>query len=839
MNNLRDSRLRISFWIALLCGLLGSMQNLAAQVMHGMSDPKHRPPRTYDLIHTALDIRLDHANRRVSGSVTHTLDPIVPSLTTIRFDADTSIKVSEIVVDGVPTSFRHDTTGLFIDMERSRRPGDTITVVVHYKVTPRKGIYMVSAEENEEGGRDQIWTQGEGEDHRYWIPTYDYPDDLATSEIRATVRGDWRLLSNGERKSVVDNSDGTKTWHYAMEKPHATYLLMIAAGDFLITHATVDGIPLSYWTYPDAPEKVPVTFDVTPDIITYFDSLIGYPYPWGSYAQVVVDEFMYGGMENTTATVLNDDLLVDAIEKIDTDPTDVIAHEIAHQWFGDLVTCTTWEHLWLNESFATYLAARYLGSRYGEDVFLKKLYDWRSYARYRDTAHGRHPIVSPTPHVDLVYGRGAFVLHMLNQAVGEEVFWKAVRLYLDRNKHGNVETKDLQEAFEEVTDYSWGWFFDQWVYGAGMPDVSLTMFIDDDHDPVVAPGLLVYSVTQNVHDDSSTLFTRYPVVVDRYMNVSRDWSRVNTERTLFHMVPDEDGRPILTLTNYNGPIADAEFDALFIPYPEASFLGYIDDGSDYSTWLTRLRVAIAGIDRLDAAERLTDYFANDSIVTTALESEVSSLLTSRFLIESVPFVRAEMIRLAANIDDKQAVSLITLGLSDPSRDVRLAAVNAAWRLDSDTLIARLMPMLHDSSRSVVAAALAMLDDKSKVDLRPILRELQAIPGRRESLAQTWIAVVGHRKYEEFYDRIVWYARYGNQNRTRINGLNAIARFDETNEQVRDAIAAGLRDESEEVFKAAMKAYDEHDDDEMEELAREALARLDEERAATLLKEIDD
>ncbi|MEZ4786065.1 MAG: M1 family metallopeptidase [Candidatus Kapaibacterium sp.] len=465
--------------LSLLLPLLLIGASLSAQPLPSVEYSGGARSHPFDLIHTALDVRLDFDNKVVSGTVTHRFRSLNPTLTEIKLDAAQTMTISSLTVDDLTAHFVLEGQSLQITLPKPLSYDQLFTLKIEYSVSPKKGIYFVKKEENEPDGRNQIWTQGEGEDHHFWIPMYDYPNDLATSEIRATIRSDWKLLSNGEFISAESNGDGTTTWHYRMTKPHAPYLMMLAASDYLVTRDTVRNIPLEYWSYPDMPDRVEPSFGRTPEIISYLEDLVGIPYPWNKYSQVMIDEFMYGGMENTTATTLNDFALVDKQGLIDYNPEGLIAHEAAHQWFGDLVTNRSWDHLWLHESFATYLAARWTEHSEGEEAYLAQIRGYVAGGINTDKELGRSPIAGGKGYTPNIYGRGAVVLHMLNKLVGEELFWKSIRLFLTRHAHAVVETNDLKLAFEDATGYNLNWFFDQWVYGAGMPVLEIKEDYDD------------------------------------------------------------------------------------------------------------------------------------------------------------------------------------------------------------------------------------------------------------------------------------------------------------------------------------------------------------------------
>lgn len=778
--------MKIPLLFALLVSALLSTTNaasLSAQSIFGVRFDAGRS-HPYDVLHTAIDVRFDEPRRMVIGSVTHRLRSIVEELAAIRLDADSAMRIVRVLVNGRVATYRLGIGDLEIVLPQAAHYGDTIVVAIDYRVVPSKGLYILAPDSSNPTRRSQIWTQGEAEDHHYWVPLYDYPNDRATTEMTITVRTGWSALSNGDLVARRDNADGTTTWHYRMDRPHASYLMMLAAGDYLVTRDTVDGIPLSYWSYPEMPERVAPTFSSTPDVMRYLVERIGVAYPWKSYAQVVVDEFMYGGMENTTASTLNDYVLVDARGRVDYDAASIIAHEAAHQWFGDLVTARDWGELWLQESYVTFLASKYLGHRYGEHAFLNDIYEGSLSALRLDSQSGRDPIAGGKGRTINLYQRGAAVLHMLERLVGEEPFWRATRLYLERHALGNVETADLKNAFEDATGVELDWFFDQWVHGAGAPDLA----VSHEH---VGDSLRVIVRQAQTRDSLTGLFRlQLPVAV---------------------VVDGATVRDTMWL--------DQEADTLTMAVATAPRMVIVDEGQ---TTLKRMRHerSRAELTAQLGAERMLDRWEAVRAITL-VDSTLGGerwrvdALANAFRREPTMEVRDAIVQGAAKLTAEGVDDIVALGIADSSVDVRRGAVDVAYRIaDTQRRAALLRERLADSSVRVIASAIGMLATTDTAGLYQTLMAWRGVEGRRGSMAQAWVGAVASARIESLVDDVAAYTQARYARTTRWQAYIALSALETTTPPVREAILRGLTDRASSIREAAIEAAHAHLDTEL-------------------------
>ena len=330
---------------------------------------------------------------------------------------------------------------------------------------------------------EQIWTQGEPDEAHFWFPSYDFPDDKATSEQFITARSDENVIANGEFLDKKENADGTAVFHFKMPIPHSTYLTSFVIGKYAVKTDNYKNIPLSYYVYPGEESIIPIVFSDTKEMIRIFEEATKIDYPYNKYDQTIVDNFAFGGMENITATTYSDkEIFLAKFPQLRGFSVDLVSHELAHSWFGNLVTCRNWAELWLNEGFATYMEAVYRGKMYGQNAYLAKIREDSTTYLYGDavnnTKHGLFNLTANDTtklfkYPNITYNKGSVVIHLLRETVGDEAFWKAINIYLNRHKFSNVETSDLKKVMEETSGKNLESFFNQWVYSVGHPKLEI------------------------------------------------------------------------------------------------------------------------------------------------------------------------------------------------------------------------------------------------------------------------------------------------------------------------------------------------------------------------------
>jgi aminopeptidase N len=446
--------------------------------------------RAYDVQHYTIRLRFDPARKTVFGDTTVQLKPLKANFSAVTLDAVGMKYESVRLVNsagggggGKNLKYRQLGEKITVTLDKSYAPEELISIRFKYSCRPAKGIYFVPA------GREhsaQIWTQGEPEEAHHWFPSYDFPDDKATTEQFLTIKADETAIANGELIGTAQNADGTKTVHYKMPVPHSVYLTSFVIGKYVKIEDKYKDIPLGYYVYPGAESIVPKAFGKTKEMFRVFEQLTGIDYPYNKYDQTIVANFTFGGMENITATTLADTEIF-GVEVLPGAVEDLVSHELAHSWFGNLVTCRNWAELWLNEGFATFMEAAWRERAYGRDDYLRKIREDAGRYLAEDAvsrAGRRHGLFNQLARPDetifdtTTYQKGGAVVHTLREEVGDENFWRAVNIYLNRHKFANVETPDLKRAMEEAAGRELTWFFNQWVYQAGYPKIEVRPIYD-------------------------------------------------------------------------------------------------------------------------------------------------------------------------------------------------------------------------------------------------------------------------------------------------------------------------------------------------------------------------
>jgi aminopeptidase N len=454
--------------------------------------PAFAPDRPADVRHVELDLALDFAERAIRGSVTTTFVALFEEVCAVTFDAaeldidavalasdlDTGA-VSHTVESSALLAFWIEGEKLHVRLDRTYRHGESFAVRVHYCARPRIGLAFVGPTDGNPELPVQAWTLGETEYHHYWFPCHDFPNDRASTTTRVTVPTGFFALSNGRLGEIRANDNGTTTFCWHMQVPFPAYLVTLVAGEFSELSDTWRDVPVHYYVPHGREEDGRRMMGKTPAMMEYFSARFGVDYPYPKYAQVVAEMYL-GAMENASATTHSYRLLNDERAGLDHSAESTVAHELVHQWHGDLIAVRDWGHTWLKEGFATYFANTWTQHEQGEDHFRTQMREeLRGYLQA--DARGRRPIVYNVtrknadelfdPHN---YDKAACVLHLLRYVVGEEPFWRGIQLYTQRNAGREVVTADFERAMEEATGRSLARFFGQWVYRAGHPEFKVS-----------------------------------------------------------------------------------------------------------------------------------------------------------------------------------------------------------------------------------------------------------------------------------------------------------------------------------------------------------------------------
>ncbi len=478
-----------------LAALLVSVCSYAQEIDVSSRPLREERSREVDVGHYRIELTLEQEDRSFRGRTTITFSSLRDDLERVRFDAETFVVRAVSGADAASLPFEQANGTLAIGLSRPLRYGETTSVTVTYDakdvdVDPEK--YGMSA--GYDLGLDfkpetashpaLVNTLSFPEGARHWFPCYDHPNDRATQETIVTVRDDYRVLSNGRLVETRDGPEkGTRTWVWSQEIPHPTYLFVLVAGPYVVLDDALGELPVHYWVYEKDRGDALRSFGKTPEILAFFDEEFGFPYPWAKYDQITIPG-IGGGAESTTATVIGESTIHDEAAEQNYSSVDLVAHEAAHQWWGDVVSYRDWSETWLSESFATY--GQYLFVRHdrGDDEAAVDLLEKKK--AYLREAHERYqrPIVShhwryPNDNFDRhTYQKGAVVLSMLRWILGDASFRRAMTHFLEANAFQPVDTHDLMKAIKESTGRDMDWFFDEWVFHPGHPVFEVSYLYD-------------------------------------------------------------------------------------------------------------------------------------------------------------------------------------------------------------------------------------------------------------------------------------------------------------------------------------------------------------------------
>ena len=459
-----------------------------ASIWASIDSPSQRyaPDRAVDIQHFDLDVTPDFNNRRVSGTATFTFQPILKPLGQLRLDAH-DLEIHEVTGSAEIAAWQNTDRALIVTFTKPITPTTQTKLTVTYEAEPKKGLYFRTPEMGYHPGDTHIWTQGEAIEARHWFPCFDAPNEFFTSTMTCRVPTEMTVLSNGRKVSnAVDGETKLRVVKWSQDKPHVNYLITLVAGYFKRLEEKHGDLSMSFWTAPSDFANAANSFRYTKECMEYFEEEIGVPYPWAKYDQVTVQDFHWGGMENTSISTLNASTLFSSETENIRSSQGLMAHELAHQWFGDLVTCKDWSQLWLNEGFATYYTHLFAGHKDGIDEMRYGLYRDRKSLTSRSgdtTAMVNRKYDTPMEmfrkYGFLSYSKGSWVLHMLRSQLGPELFRKCVKTYLERHRHGNVVTEDLRSIVEEHSGLSFDRFFDQYVFHAHHPELKISYAWDE------------------------------------------------------------------------------------------------------------------------------------------------------------------------------------------------------------------------------------------------------------------------------------------------------------------------------------------------------------------------
>ncbi|QOJ01587.1 MAG: M1 family metallopeptidase [Phycisphaeraceae bacterium] len=723
------------------------------------------PATGRDTRNFARDTGVDHRHMKLELFIADMNDPVMRGVQTLTVMPLTRpareltldarlLSISRVTVDGHITRFDHDGERLRLYFDPPLPVGEDSRIVTTYEVRdPPRGLFWTPESPAWPGRAAQVHTQGQPETNSYWFPCHDFPNDRLTTEVVVTVPEGYTASSNGRLVRVdgvieeVATPTGTglagyTRYHWDQGKPHVNYLVSLVVGKFDVVDLGGPSLPMPVYAPQGRGTDVRNTFGRTPEMVRVFERLLDEPYPWDRYAQLVVWNFAAGGMENTSATTLHDNSMIGPEAVLDYDLEGLISHELAHQWFGDLVTCTTWEHIWLNEGWATFMTPLWLEHRDGRGA-----YDLAVHGLFRSVIASDTGALPETPGMaSKVYGdpwetfrrsanpypKGASVLHMLRQKLGDRAFFAGTALYLDRHKLGNVETSDFRKALEDASGESLEQFFSQWFFRPNVPRVTVGAAYDE------AAGVLTLSASQTQAVDAHNPAFEFDLPVwvrsgggtpGEHSAVLRFEGRTATATIPMASAPSamafDPGLTVLCEVSCDHPAARSRELARHAPTLVARVRGVAALGGDTAE-KTLMLLKDTALDRtLDPALRVAAVRAlgesKSWIDTAALATSGVEPWSVRETIASVIGSLAGPGSAEAGVDRSRALELLERSFeNDPSTKVRAAAVRAMGAMNAGAALPIILKAAqtdsqNDDLRSAAVAALASLDRKACVD----------------------------------------------------------------------------------------------------------------------------
>ncbi|MEB3827957.1 M1 family metallopeptidase [Phormidium sp. CCY1219] len=684
--------------------------------------PHYNPDRPGQVEHIFLDLNLDIPNQSYQGTCSIRLMPVRSGIDRLTLDA-VNLNIETVKVGDTAQEFEYDGESLTIILETPTEADSPITLAIAYRVEkPQRGIYFIAPDKHYPHKSVQVWTQGEDEDSRFWFPCFDYPGQLATSEIRVRVPKPYVAISNGELISTEEKSN-SKIYHWLQKQVHPTYLMTLAVGDFAEIRDEWNGKPVVYYVEKGREEDARRSMGKTPRKIEFFSKAFGYPYPYPKYAQVCVEDFIFGGMENTSTTLLTDRCLLDERASLDNQRTEsLVAHELAHQWFGDLLVIKHWSHAWIKEGMASYSEVLWTESEYGaDDAAYYLLKEARSYLN-EDKTRYRRPMVTHVYReaIELydrhLYEKGACVYHMIRAELGDELFYKAIHTFVNDNAHQTVETVDLLRAIEKATGRNLMFLFDQYVYRGGHPDYKVAYAWDSENKLAKVTVTQSHVKTTGENANEKELFDlKIPIGFGYKPDSKKETAEIKSftvrvrerEQSFYFSLPEKPDFISFDVGNHHLKTVKLE-------YGMAELKAQLKHDPD-------------PVSRIYAAEALAKKGGLEAV----------NVLGKALKKDSFWGVRVEVAKQLAKIKLDQTFAALAKGLKDDDARVRAATIQALGSIKTAESYKAIKPFVEEgdasytveatAARAIASIAAASLDEKPKESsaiklLKKVLKE---------------------------------------------------------------------------------------------------------------------
>ncbi|GAB4138842.1 MAG: M1 family metallopeptidase [Planctomycetaceae bacterium] len=786
MSRFQDFRGPILFGVLAFLGLAVESHTLSA-------DPLFRSAadRPVDITHIRLDLDVSLKEEKIAGTATIDFQPNL-NVNSVTLDA-VGHEVSKIELVRSPSEktahlqFQNTGKKLIVRFGKTLPRGQKSQLQIHYRVrSPKSGLHFFRPTKLEPKTPWMVWSQGEPRANRYWFPCFDHPNERQSTELIVRVNREFSVLSNGKLIERKEIENGKRVqFHWKQTKPHVSYLVTLVAGKFAILKENWRGRPITYYVHPDREQDARRTFGRTLEMLDFFSKRFGIEYPWEKYAQVVVEQFTSGGMENTSATTLYQGVMHDKRALLDSSPDRLIAHELGHQWWGDLVTCRDWAHLWLNEGFATYCEVLWYEHKLGRDER-----DYLLYQKSRSARSGtalQRPIVDrkysePRTMFDVrAYPKGGWVLHMLRSRLGDELFFRGLNRYGVVFSYRTAETSDFRKVFERAFGVSLERFFHDWTQRKGHPRVT----VESTYQP--ADQLMRVVIRQTQKEEPF----RFPLKIE--LTKAGDHSNSVT------MTPQIDQKEHTFLIPVKNRPEAVRVD------PDFTLLAEIHETKARDWWKNQLLHAPTIAERIRAVEHFgkRGRQADRELLITALKTD--------------PFygVRIEAANALARRPHSSVRDALLAGVKQPHPKVRRVCISGLARYRGDQkLLDQLTKRQKQGDPSYYVEA-ALIETISTVQKQPdlaLLKRALKMPSHRDVIRQAALKGLGKSAAPEAVALLEEWVTRGHSRSSRLTAMSVLANSLKTHQfpdQIRQRavarLAEQLSDYGPRVRRAAMAA----------------------------------
>ncbi|MFY9243131.1 MAG: M1 family metallopeptidase [Polaribacter sp.] len=694
------------------------------------SSYKPEREKIHNLVHTKLKVDFNFSDKTMNGEAWITAKPHFYSTDKITLDANTML-IHEVSLNNRKLTYSYDDYDLLINLPKTYQKDEEFTVYIKYTAQPEKvkdegskaitsakGLYFINADGIDKNKPTQIWTQGETEANSAWFPTIDAPNQKTSQEIYITVPNKFETLSNGELVSQTKNGN-LRTDYWKFDQKHAPYLAFMGVGEFEIVKDFYKNIPVNYYVEKEYASYAKDIFGLTPEIIGFFANKLGVEYPWNKYSQIVVRDYVSGAMENTTAVVHGEQAYQKPGQLIDENVQEnTIAHEIFHHWFGDLVTTESWSNITLNESFANYGEYLWIEYKYGKTA--AEMHYFEEVETYKNGQNETKDLVrfkydDKEDMFDLVsYNKGGAILHNLRNYLGDDAFFKGLNRYLNTYKYKTAEVHQLRLIFEELTGKDLNWFFNQWYFGAGHPNIEISY----DYNT------LRKTVTVNIIQLQGETF-QFPFAIDIFEGNKRTRHNVFVEANDASFTFPYNKQPSLIQVNADNVLICTIYENKIL----SDYIFQLKNADNYAHRREALLQVVKRQEDKDAFNAVVDALKDESYKIRMLALQQIDLINKSSKKDAIrkimqmanndskTVVQAEAINTLGKLTDPELKSIFAKGLESKSYSVLGKSLVSMYYVDKELAIKK-SKELPDEVRQILATPLTQIfiEEKDELEL---------------------------------------------------------------------------------------------------------------------------